>query len=138
MLNKYDLQLLYQLGVFLSVICAVIILSAKAAGFLSWWVFPVFGPLFGFIAVLLMLFLAFIMSVTALFLLIKSSGIAGKYGTLFIVLNLFITITGIALILCILLSPYIKACDEFTVLVFNLFLSAPDGVKFFTTGKMFY
>ena len=129
MLKKYDLRLLYQFGIFLSIICAVIVLSAKAVGFIS-WLFPIIGPLFGFIAVVLMLFLAFVMSATALVLLIKSSsGIERKYNTLFIVFNLFITLTGVALIVCIFLSPYIKVCDEFATLVLNLFLSAPDGMK---------
>ena len=129
MLKKYDLRILYQFGIFLSIICAVIVLSAKAVGFLS-WLFPIIGPLFGFIAVVLMLFLAFVMSATALVLLIKSSsGIERKYSTLFIVYNLFITLTGVALIVCIFLSPYIKVCDEFATLVLNLFLSAPDGMK---------
>ena len=129
MLKKYDLRLLYQFGIFLSIICAVIVLSAKAVGFIS-WLFPIIGPLFGFIAVVLMLFLAFVMSATALVLLIKSSsGIERKYSTLFIVYNLFITLTGVALIVCIFLSPYIKVCDEFATLVLNLFLSAPDGMK---------
>lgn len=129
MLKKYDLRLLYQFGIFLSIICAVIVLSAKAVGFIS-WLFPIIGPLFGFIAVVLMLFLAFVMSATALVLLIKSSsGIERKYSTLFIVFNLFITLTGVALIVCIFLSPYIKVCDEFATLVLNLFLSAPDGMK---------
>lgn len=129
MLKKYDLRLLYQFGIFLSIICAAIVLSAKAVGFIS-WLFPIIGPLFGFIAVVLMLFLAFVMSATALVLLIKSSsGIERKYNTLFIVYNLFITLTGVALIVCIFLSPYIKVCDEFATLVLNLFLSAPDGMK---------
>lgn len=129
MLKKYDLRLLYQFGVLLSIICAVIVLSAKAVGFIS-WLFPIIGPLFGFIAVVLMLFLAFVMSATALVLLIKSSsGIERKYSTLFIVYNLFITLTGVALIVCIFLSPYIKVCDEFATMMLNLFLSAPDGMK---------
>ena len=129
MLKKYDLRLLYQFGIFLSIICAVIVLSAKAVGFIS-WLFPIIGPLFGFIAVVLMLFLAFVMSATALVLLIKSSsGIERKYSTLFIVYNLFITLTGVALIVCIFLSPYIKVCDEFATMMLNLFLSAPDGMK---------
>ena len=129
MLKKYDLRLLYQFGVLLSIICAVIVLSAKAVGFIS-WLFPIIGPLFGFIAVVLMLFLAFVMSATALVLLIKSSsGIERKYSTLFIVYNLFITLTGVALIVCIFLSPYIKVCDEFATMMLNLFLSSPDGMK---------
>ncbi len=130
MLKKYDLRLLYQFGVFLSIICAVVVLSAKAVGYLSWWVFPIFGPLVGFIVVVLMLFLAFILSVTALALLIKSiSGIESKYSILFIVFNLFITLTGLALIVCVLLSPHIKVCDEFAAMMLNLFLSAPGGMK---------
>ena len=129
MLKKYDLRLLYQFGIFLSIICAVIVLSAKAVGFIS-WLFPIIGPLFGFIAVVLMLFLAFVMSATALVLLIKSSsGIENKYSVLFILFNLFITLTGLALIVCIFLSPYIKFCDEFATMMLNLFLSAPDGMK---------
>lgn len=130
MLKNYDYRILYQFGVFLSIICGAIILSAKAVGFLS-WLFPIFGPLFGFVAVIFMLFLAFAVSITALVLLIKSSAdIEKKYSTLFIVFNLFITLTGVALIVSIFLSPYIDACDEFAEIMLNLFMSAPDGVKY--------
>ena len=83
MLKKYDLRLLYQFGIFLSIICAVIVLSAKAVGFIS-WLFPIIGPLFGFIAVVLMLFLALVMSATALVLLIKSSSALKEIQTLYL------------------------------------------------------